>query len=308
MRAVAFTEFGGPEVLHMVDLPQQPLGRDEVRLRVRAAAVNPTDTMYRAGAWADIYPDEVPPYVAGMDASGDVIEVGDDVDHVSVGDTVMAVVIPHGAYREDLVVPGSAVVPVPAGADPVAASTLPMNGLTARRALDLMALKAGEVLAVTGAAGALGGYVIPLAKAEGLRVIADAAEKDRDLVRSFGADIVVPRGDDVAAHIRAHFPEGVDGLTDGSLQGDIVLPAVKDGGVVVTVRGQRGDGRRGLRVHPVIVDDMAGDRQALDTLRQQVDDGLLTLRVARTFPAEQAAEAHAMLERGGVRGRIVLTF
>jgi NADPH2:quinone reductase len=308
MRAVAFCEFGGPDRLHLIDLPPQPLGRQDVRLRVRAVAVNPTDTMYRAGAWAEIFPDEVPPYIAGMDAAGEVIEVGDDVDHVSVGDTVMAVVMPHGAYREDLVVRGSAVVPVPAGADPVAASTLPMNGLTARRALNLMGLKAGEVLAVTGSAGAFGGYVIPLAKAEGLHVIADAAEKDRDLVRSFGADIVVPRGDEVAAHIRSHFPGGVDGLTDGSLQGDVVLPAVKDGGVVVTVRGQRGDGRRGLRVHPVVVDDMAGDRDALDALRQQVEDGLLTLRVARTFRAEEAAEAHRMLERGGVRGRIVLTF
>lgn len=308
MRVVAFSEFGGPEVLHMVDLPQQPLGREDVRLRVRAAAVNPTDTMYRAGAWAALFPNEFAPYIPGMDAAGDVIEVGDDVHHVAVGDTVMAVVLPHGAYREDLVVPGSAVVPVPSGDDAVAASTLPMNGLTARRALDLMALNVGEVLAVTGAAGALGGYVIQLAKAEGLCIVADAAQKDRDLVRSFGVDIVVPRGCDVAAHIRAYYPDGVDGLIDASLQGDITLPAVKDGGVVVTVRGQQGDGRRGLRVRPVIVDEMAGDRQALDTLRKQVEDGVLTLRVAQTFPAEHAAEAHTLLERGGVRGRIVLTF
>jgi NADPH:quinone reductase-like Zn-dependent oxidoreductase len=77
---------------------------------------------------------------------------------------------------------------------------------------------------------------------------------------------------------------------------------------VATVRGYRGDGQRGLRVHPTLVRRVAEDRAALDRLREQVEDGTLTLRVARTFPVEQAAEAHRVLERGGVRGRLVLTF
>src|SRR5690348_16241768 len=145
MRVVGISEFGGPDCLQLIDLPPQPLGRDQVRVRVRAATVNPTDTMYRAGAWAHIFPDEVPPYVAGMEAAGLVVEVGEGVDHVSVGDAVIAVVIPHGAYREDLVVPGSAVVPAPAGAELVAAATLPMNGLTAVRTLHLMGLEPGQV-------------------------------------------------------------------------------------------------------------------------------------------------------------------
>jgi NADPH:quinone reductase-like Zn-dependent oxidoreductase len=197
---------------------------------------------------------------------------------------------------------------VPAGVDLVAASTLPMNALTARLALDSMALRPGEVLAVTGAAGAFGGYVVQLAKADGLTVIADAAESDEELVRGLGADVVVRRGDDVAARIREHAPEGVDGLADGSVQDALALPAVRDGGAVATVRGYRGDGLRGLRVFPTLVRRVAQDRAALDLLRRQVDDGVLTLRVARTFPAEEAAEAHRLLERGGVRGRLVLTF
>jgi NADPH:quinone reductase-like Zn-dependent oxidoreductase len=171
-----------------------------------------------------------------------------------------------------------------------------------------MALRPGQVLAVTGAAGAFGGYVVQLAKADGLTVVADASEADEPLVRDLGADVVVRRGDDVAERIREEFPDGVDGLADGSVQDALVLPAVRDGGAVATVRGYRGNGERGLRMHPTLVRRVAQDRSALDRLRQQAEDGVLTLRVAQTFPAEQAAEAHRLLEAGGVRGRLVLTF
>jgi NADPH:quinone reductase len=278
---------------------------------VQAAAVNPTDTHARAGAYAGRDPVKTPPWVPGMDVAGVVTEVGEGVEHLAVGDPAMGIVVPfgpHGAYREDKVLPGNSVVRAPEGVDAVAASTLPMNGLTARLALDLMGLAPGQVLAVTGAAGAFGGYVVQLAKADGLTVVADASEADEQLVRDLGADIVVRRGDDVAGRIREHAPDGVDGLADGSVQDALVLPAVKDGGAVATVRGYRGDGQRGLRVFPTLVRRVAEDRPALDRLRRQVEDGVLTLRVARTFPVEEAAEAHRMLEAGGVRGRLVLTF
>jgi NADPH2:quinone reductase len=311
MRAAGVTEFGGPEVLHIVEVPDEPLGPGQVRLRVEAAAVSPTDTHLRSGAYADRDPVKSPPWVPGMDVAGVVTEVGEGVEHLRPGDPAMGLVVPfgaHGGYRENLVLPGDSVVRAPKGASAVEASTLPMNALTARMALDRMELRPGQVLAVTGAAGAFGGYVVQLAKADGLTVVADASEADEDLVRGLGADIVVRRGDDVAARIREHFPEGVDGLADGSVQDALVLPAVRDGGAVATVRGYRGDGQRGLRVLPNRVSRAAQDRPALDRLRQQVEDGVLTLRVARSFPAEQAAEAHRALERGGVRGRLVLTF
>ena len=311
MRAAGVTEFGGPEALHLVDVPAEPLGAGEVRLRVAAATVNPTDTHLRAGAYAQRDPVTTPPWVPGMDVAGVVAEVGEGVDHLSVGDDVMGIVVPsgaHGGYREDLVLPGDSVVRAPKGSDAVAAATLPMNGLTARFALDLMAMSPGQVLAVTGAAGAFGGYVVQLAKADGLTVVADASAADEELVRGFGADVVVRRGDDVADRIREHVAEGVDGLADGSVQDALVLPAVKDGGAVATVRGYRGDGQRDLRMFPTLVRRVAQDRAALDRLRQQAEDGVLTLRVAETFPAEEAAEAHRRLEAGGVRGRLVLTF
>jgi NADPH2:quinone reductase len=311
MRAAGVTEFGGPEALHIVDVEPEPLGPGQVRLRVQAAAVNPTDTHARSGAYVDRDQIKTPPWVPGMDVAGEVVELGEGVDHLAVGDLAMGIVVPfgpYGAYREDKVLPGNSVVRVPMGVDAVAASTLPMNGLTARLALDLMALSPGQVLAVTGAAGAFGGYVVQLAKADGLTVIADASEADEQLVRDLGADVVVRRGDDVAQRIRAHAPAGVDGLADGSVQDELVLPAVKDGGAVATVRGYRGNGERDLRMFPTLVRRVAEDRAALDRLRQQVEEGVLTLRVAQTFPAEQAADAHRLLERGGVRGRLVLTF
>jgi NADPH:quinone reductase len=311
MRAAGVLEFGGPEALSIVDVPDEPLSPGQVRIRVQAATVNPTDTHARAGAYADRDPVKQPPWVPGMDVAGVVAEVGEGVEHVAVGDAVMGIVVPtgaHGGYREDLVLPADSVVAAPKGVDAAAASTLPMNGLTARFALDLMGLAPGQVLAVTGAAGAFGGYVVQLAKADGLTVVADAAEADEELVRGLGADVIVRRGDDVAQRIREQFPDGVDGLADGSVQDALVLPAVREGGAVATVRGYRGDGQRGLRVFPTLVRRVAEDRAALDRLRQQAEDGVLSLRVARTFPAERAAEAHRLLEAGGVRGRLVLTF
>jgi NADPH:quinone reductase-like Zn-dependent oxidoreductase len=311
MRAAGVTEFGGPEAMHLLDVPDEPLGAGEVRLRVAAATVNPTDTHARAGAYAGRDPVKQPPWVPGMDVAGVVVEVGEGVTHLAPGDPAMGIVVPtgaHGGYRENLVLPGDSVVRAPAGTEAVAASTLPMNGLTARMALDLMALQPGQVVAVTGAAGAFGGYVVQLARADGLTVVADASEADEALVRELGADVVVRRGNDVAGRIREHFPEGVDGLADGAVQDALVLLAVKHRGAVATVRGYRGDGARGLRVFPTLVRRVAQDRAAFDRLRQQVEDGVLTLRVAQTLPAEQAAEAHRKLEGGGIRGRLVLTF
>src|SRR3954465_6956254 len=206
MRAVGVTEFGGPEALHLVEVPEQHVGPEEVRLRVPAATVTPTDPHLVAGAYAGRDPAKQPPWVPGMDIAGVLDEIGPDVQtELAVGDQVMAVGVPrgaHGGYRESLVLPANSVVRAPAGATDVEAATLPMNGLTARFSLDLMGLRPGQVLAVTGAAGAYGGYVVELAKADGLTVVADASEADEQLVRDLGADVVVRRGDDVAERIR----------------------------------------------------------------------------------------------------------
>jgi NADPH:quinone reductase-like Zn-dependent oxidoreductase len=268
--------------------------------------------MARNGSRAEQQKVDPPPYVPGMDAAGIVDEVGEGVSTgVKVGDMVMAMVIPkgsHGAYREQIVLEARAVVPAPAGATPVEACTLPMNGLTARQSLDLLGLSPGQTLAVTGAAGAYGGYVVQLAKADGLTVIADASEADHDLVASLGADIVVRRGDDVAKRILEHFPNGVDGLADGAVQNELVIPAVRDGGAFTSVRGFIGEPQRGIKFTATTVRTYDGEFEKLDRLRQLVESGAVTLRVAGTYPPERASEAHRRLEAGGTRGRFVIEF
>jgi NADPH:quinone reductase-like Zn-dependent oxidoreductase len=171
-----------------------------------------------------------------------------------------------------------------------------------------LGLSKGQTIAVTGAAGAYGGYVVQLAKADGLIVIADASEADEALVASLGADIVVRRGDDVASRIRDHFPDGVDGLADGAVLKELVIPAVRDGGAFTSVRGFRGEAQRGIDFTAISVRDSDGEFEKLDRLRQQAETGAITLRVAATFPPEQAAEAHRRLAAGGTRGRLVIEF
>lgn len=313
MRAVGVTEYGGPEALRVVELPDPPVGPGEVRIRVRAAAVSPTDTFVRNGALAKLQSKVgPPPYIPGMDAAGVLEEIGEGVDtDLAVGDDVMAIVVPsgsHGAYVEQLVVPVDSVARSPQGSTHPEASTLPMNGLTARLALDTLGLRPGQTIAVTGAAGAFGGYVVQLAKADGLTVVADASDADEALVRDLGADIVVRRGDDVATRIREVVPSGVDGAADGALLHDLLVPALADGAQVATVRGYRAEADRGVRFVPVMVREYAREGAKLDRLGRQVEAGEVTLRVAAVIPAEQAAEAHRRLEAGGARGRFVIEF
>ena len=312
MRGVGVIEFGGPEVLRVVDLPEVHAGPGEVRIRVHAAAVSPTDTMLRNGSRADALRDVPPPYIPGMDIAGVIDEVGPGTETDLVGgDAVMAMVLPsgsHGAYRESIVLSADSVVRAPAGASHAEASTLPMNGLTARQSLDQLALQPGQTLGVTGAAGCYGGYVVQLAKAEGLRVIADASAADEQLVRDLGADIVVPRGDDISEQIRRVAPEGVDGLADGAVQNELAVGAIRDGGAYAAVRGWGGTGERGINFHVTSVRTYDHRADLLDQLRQQTEDGQLTLRVYQTYPAARAADAHARLEAGGARGRCVIVF
>lgn len=312
MRGIGVIEFGGPEVLQIVDLPEVHAAQGEVRIRVRAATVNPTDLGLRNGSRAEALRAIPAPHVPGMDIAGVVDEIGPDtVSDLAVGDEVIGMVVPsgaHGGYRESIVLTTDSVVRAPRGASMAAAATLPMNGLTARQSLDQLGLRRGQNLAVTGAAGCYGGYVIQLAKAAGLRVVADASPADKDLVHDLGADIVVPRGDDISDQIRKVIPEGVDGLADGANQRELAVGAVRDGGAFASVRGWGGNGERGIMFLRTSVREYDHRPDLLKRLREQAEGGVLTLRVAATFPPEQAAEAHRRLEARGTRGRCVIVF
>ncbi|MET8082145.1 NADP-dependent oxidoreductase [Streptomyces sp. NPDC005303] len=287
MKAVGFTEFGGPEVMRVLELPKPHAGPGQVRIKVAAAAVHPSDANARLGIIAKYSPDLFPlaeAYVVGWDAAGVIDEVGDGVPReLAVGAEVVALLEPKlalGAQAEYVVASAESVVRAPTGTDPAAASTLLMNGLTARMALEALELT----------------------------VIADAAEKDRDLVTRLGADHVLPRGDGLAERVRELRPGGTDGVVDSAVMNEAVAAAVRDGGRIATVQGFTGSTDRAVRWCPVFVYDRLRDTEALAELGDQAEWGILTLRVAVTFPIEQAGEAQRLLEAGGVRGRPVLLF
>jgi NADPH:quinone reductase-like Zn-dependent oxidoreductase len=312
MRAIGVTEWGGPEKLRVVEVPEPEPGPGEVRIRVHYATVNATDTWFITG-WRTGLDAPESLRVPGMDAAGVIDAVGPDNDgRLAVGDEVIALVLaggPHGgAYADQVVVASTSVVRAPKGIELAAASTLLMNAMTARCVLDTLAPAGPSEVAINGAAGCLGGYLIQLAKDDGLSVIADAKPGDEDTVRGFGADEVVARGDDLAAHIRAIRPAGVPALADAAVQDARVLPAVSDNGQIGAVRQWEGGTERGITVHTIWVSAGAEDTKALERLRDQAEDGTLTLRVADVIPAEQAAEAHRRLALGGIRGRLVLDF
>ncbi|MFJ5274524.1 NADP-dependent oxidoreductase [Streptomyces sp. NPDC088358] len=320
MKAVGVFRYGEPEALEVVDLPVPEVGAGQIRVRVHAAAVNPSDVLLRRGYIDQLLAGRLtPPYRPGMDAAGVVDEIGPGtVTDLKAGDRVMAIVIPidpsGGAYAQYIVLDARQVVRAPAGTTHTEASTLPMNGLTARRALDVLGLVPGDWIAVTGAAGAVGGYVVQLAKADGLRVVADAAPADEKLVRSLGADRIVPRGAGIAGRVREVVPGGVDALVDAAVMGAEALAAVRPGGQIALVRseGEPGtplpDEHGNVTVRHVFVPDYRHANDKLDALRVLAEEGRITLRVAQEFPAERAADAHRRFEAGGVRGRLVLTF
>jgi NADPH:quinone reductase-like Zn-dependent oxidoreductase len=248
-----------------------------------------------------------------MDAAGTIESVGPGVERLEVGQEVMAAVAPRrpegGAQAELIVVPAASVVPIPSGATVQEAATLPMNGLTAILGLELLGLSEGQTLAVSGGAGLLASYVIPLAKLRGLRVIADAKPDDEEMVRRFGADVVVPRGAGWGDAVRAEVPDGVDALYDTALLKSSAFPAIRDGGQIAVVRGwDEGEPERGIQVRKVRVFEVLERTEWLEQLREFASQGRLELRVAGEYPPERAAEAHRVMDAGGLRGRALIVF
>jgi NADPH:quinone reductase len=308
-RAVGIAEPGGVEVLRVIERDVPEPGEGEIRIAVAAAAVHPSDVASRQRGVEGV----APPWVPGWDAAGTVESAGAGVESFAAGDRVMAVVSPRrpegGAQTELLVVPAASVVPLPEGASLEQASTLPMNGLTAFAGLEQLGVGEGDTLAVTGGAGLLASYVIPIAKKRGIRVLADAKPEDEELVRSFGADVVVPRGDHFADAVRGEMPDGVDAVYDTALLYRAALPAIREGGGLAVVRGWDGEAvEQGVHVHPVWVGSVVERTDWLQELRELAGSGALQLRVASTYPPERAADAHRRMESGGLRGRAVIVF
>lgn len=310
MRAIVVDSFGGPDVLRIADVPVPPVGPGQVRIRVAAATVNPVDAQTRSGVLAEaglLAADAV--IGLGWDVAGVIDEIASDVTGFAPGDPVIGLSdrldVPLGAQADYAVLDATAVARAPRRATPEQAATLPLNGLTAAQSLDLLALRPGDTVLVTGAAGAVGGFAVQLAVARGVRVVATAAAADEALVRELGADYFVPRTVRLGEAVRALAPGGVDGALDAASVGAAALDAVRTKGAFVAVLGGLEPvPLRGIRVANQWIH---ADGQQLADLVDLVDSGALTLRVADTLALDNVADAHKRLEAGGLRGRLVLT-
>lgn len=315
-KAVAYRGKGGYEVIDVIERTVRPPAAGEVRIAVKAAAVNPTDILLRESGFRPGLGGQTYPIVPGLDAAGPIEAVGPGVSRLYVGQQVMAcvgVTRPEGgAQAQYVVVPAASVVPIPEGVSFAEACTLPMNGLTALRALELAALQKGESLAVSGGAGLVAHYAIAIAKRKGQRVIADAKPEEADLVRGYGADVVVERGPGFVDAVRREAPQGVDALLDTAVLGEKSFGAIRDGGVYIPFRfWQDQPSERGIAIRPVsvlAVFDRADRTAWLEYLCAMVAAAEITLRVAGEYDPERTADAHRALQAGGLRGRPVILF
>jgi NADPH:quinone reductase len=290
MHVAEVPAFGGPEVLQLAERPDPTPAPGEVVVRIGAANVNPTDLATRAGVHSP--PGLALPYVPGWDLAGTVDgeRVVGMIPFGRIGGRV-------GAYAEAAAVDPEWLAPLPDGVDDVTAATLPLNALTARQGLDLIAAPAGATILVTGATGAVGGFATQLAVRDGLRVVALASTRDEDWVASLGADEVLPRGTDLARI------GTVDAVFDGIPLGPESTASLRDGRTAVFTRPPRAEPERGMRFETVLVQP---DPDMLRALAEDLAAGRLLTRIAEVVSLAEASRAHALNEAGGLRGKVVL--
>ncbi|MEX5706805.1 NADP-dependent oxidoreductase [Parafrankia sp. FMc6] len=289
---------GGPGSIEIIDVPVAEPGPGEVRVEIAAAPVNPVDLGVAGGFFHTMGLINQPERTGlGWDFAGIVVATGRGVD-LAVGTRVAGLVVgfdrDFGTYAEQLVVPAADLAVVPDGLDLVAASTVPLNGLAAAQIVDLLgdAPTGGNRLLVTGAAGAVGGYVASLAQDHGWRVTGLARAEDEEFVRSLGAGFTT------------HAESGWDAVADGAVLQEQGLALVRDGGAFVGVRPNAVPvTERGITV-AVVVTHPDGPR--LGDLLARAASGELPARVHAVVPLDQVADAHQAMAKGGVRGRYVL--
>ena len=289
---------GGPDSIEIIDVPVVDPGPREVRVRIAAAPVNPVDLAVAGGFFHGMgligQPDRTG---LGWDFAGAVVATGRGVD-LAAGTRVAGLVAgfdrDFGTYAEQLLVPASDIAVVPSGLGLVAASTVPLNGLAAAQIADLLGDAPADAnrLLVTGAAGAVGGYVASLARDRGWQVTGLARAEDEEFVRGLGAGFTT------------HAEPGWDAVADGAVLQERGLALVRDGGAFVGVQpGAEPATERGITVAALVVHP---DGPRLGGLLARTASGELPARVHEVVPLDRVADAHRAVAKGGVRGRYVL--
>jgi NADPH:quinone reductase-like Zn-dependent oxidoreductase len=292
MRAVQVARFGGPEVLHAIEVEKPSPISTEVLVRVIAAGVNPVDCKTRRGEGVARWVGP-PPFIVGWDVCGVVEAMGYGVTRFGVGDVVFGMPrFPRaaGGYAEYVAAPSRQWAHVPDGTSPIEAAALPLAALTAWQCLvDTAQIRSGQTVLVHGANGGVGHLAVQIARARGAEVIETAGRHDRAALKTRDADVALDLvgGPDTHALL-------------ATLRGGGMLLAVADGADDAVKGEAKG---RGVRVEEPLVEP---DGHALEEIAKLVQARVLTVTVNETFQLDQAAAAHERQERGGVRGKLVL--
>jgi NADPH:quinone reductase-like Zn-dependent oxidoreductase len=299
VKAIVVHQYGGPEVFKFEEYPDPVAGPGEVLVKVAAASVNPIDFKRRAGLTRDFYPITFPGLI-GVDIAGTVVKVGPEVEGFSVGDQVFSMA--DNTYAELCVVKADALAKVPKGLDLIQAAALPLVTVTGNQLMSATEIKAGQTVIVSGAVGSVGRSAVFTAKDRGATVIAGVRKKQMDAAKTIGADQLVATDDDNAI---ANLPR-LDVVADtvGGKTAEKLIAKVKPGGVFASVDGKPQNAAKYPSVKAVFVFSKF-DRKTLDFMAEAVRDGKLVIPIGRRLPLSEAAEAHAMAEKGGV-GKILL--
>ncbi|MEO3976588.1 NADP-dependent oxidoreductase [Streptomyces sp. CAU 1734] len=301
MKAAALTEFGGPEVLTLTEVPDPEAGPGQVRVRVRAAGVQHFDTGIRTG-WAPPSVDLTFPVVPGNEFAGVVDQIGDGVTDFAPGAEVLGFTTTR-SYAQYVVVPADQIVNKPAAMSWEVAGGFSANGQGAHLCLSQMGVNPGDTVLINAAAGALGTFSVQLARAWGATtVIGTASERNHEYLRSIGA-VPVTYGEGLVERVRALAPGGVDAAMDNAgpdaLRASVEL--VKDINRVRTMVSDEAAEELGV---PALGPSRSAGRLA--ELVGLYEQGLIKIHIRNSYPLAEAAEAHRDLEQGHGRGKIVL--
>ncbi|MFF8610952.1 NADP-dependent oxidoreductase [Streptomyces sp. NPDC015346] len=302
MKAAVMDSYGAPEVLRVADLPEPKAGPGQVRVRVKAAGLNPIDAKVRRGEFDAVFDISFPQQL-GNEFAGVVDQVGAGVEGFAVGDEVIGFV-DLAAYAEQVVVPVENLTLKPAELSWETAAVIGAVGQAAYNALRMLEVAAGETVLIHGAAGGVGSVAAQFARAWGARVIGTVSDDNHDYVRALGATPVT-YGDGLEERVRELAPQGVDASLDltGSEEAITVSIAVTgDKARIVTLVSPPLAKQYGITM-------MFGTRAA-ETVAQVAGlaaRGDLDLPIARRFALADLAEAHRLMETGSQRGKLVLT-
>lgn len=297
-KAIMFSEFGGPEVLRFVDVDEPKVDPGQVRIKVRAASVNPIDWKITRGWMESMFPTKLPS-IPGFDVAGVVDQVGDGVAGVSVGDEVLGRAV-KGAYAEYALL--QLFVKKPKSMSWDVAASIPIAGETAYRVLRELNVKSGETVLIHAAAGGVGSIAVQIARNLGATIIGTANEENHEYLRSLGA-IPVTYGEGLVDRVRKIAPQGVDAVFDASGHGALPTSIELTGGTerVITIADMEAE-KYGVKF------SIATDQSAkpLSELARLYTEGKLQITVDQAFPLIEAAKAYEVSEAGHLHGKLAL--